>query len=205
MMTRLLVSIAGCVAVAGLVACGGDDDSGDATAPAASGSTAAPGKAAVSPTSGGSTSAAAKLPTDGCALLTLAEAKQLSALMTAGKPGGPASGPNQAVSCRWEWEDLTKGISFGTLNVEVQTLPAGESAASIKPFLQAELRDAKENGAEISGAGDYAIYSSTIPANAETKGVVKGLLVVVDYSRADARAQKEAIIALFKLVANRIQ
>jgi hypothetical protein len=190
-------------------ACGGGDDSGGATSPAggtaASGATTAPSKAAASTTSGGSTGSTAKLPTDGCALLTLDEAKKLSASMTAGKPGGPSSGQNQSVSCRWEWVDTTKTVAFGTLTVEVQTLPASVTAAAIKPALQAELRDAKENGSEVTGVGDYSIYTSVIAANGEAKGLVKGLLVIVEYSGADARTQKDNVIALFKLVAGRLQ
>jgi hypothetical protein len=208
MRAKLFLAVTVIIGAIALAACGDGGDSGGATAPAggtaASGATAAPSKAA-SATGGGSTGATAKLPADGCALLTLDEAKKLSASMTAGKPGGASSGQNQAVSCSWEWVDTTKTVAFGTLNVEVQTLPASVTAAAIKPSLQAELRDAKENGSEVTGVGDYSIYTSVIAANAEAKGLVRGLLVVVGYSSADARTQKDNVIALFKLVAGRLQ
>ena len=89
--------------------------------------------------------------------------------------------------------------------MQVMTLPAGVTPASVKPSFQAELRDAKENGAEIAGVGDYSIYTSIIPANAEGKGVVKGLLLTVEYAAGDARPQKDTVITLFKSVAAKIQ
>ena len=126
MQPKLFFALTAIMAAMAFASCSGDDSTSPTAASsgaAASGVTSAASKAAAPTTGGGSSGGgAAQVPADGCALLSLDEAKKLSPAMAAGKPGGPSSGPIKGVSCSWEWQDTTKAISFGTLTVQVQTL-----------------------------------------------------------------------------------
>lgn len=201
---RLLGALCALV-VAVAAACGGGDDKGNAPATGApAGTTKAPGATTpgVQPTSAG---ASAKLPANVCALLTPAEVQTLapSLKVPEGKPTSSAQGI-QSVSCSYEWQDPTLSAGFQTFDVKVYQFPPGVNAAAVKLGWQVEAKDAKENGTELSGIGDFAIYISVINGAGEGRAIVKGVLLEVEFLGNGARAQKDKVVALLKAAASRI-
>ena len=208
MQPKLFFALTAIMAAMAFASCSGDDSTSPTAASsgaAASGVTSAASKAAAPTTGGGSSGGgAAQVPADGCALLSLDEAKKLSPAMAAGKPGAELWA-NQGSFMQLGVAGHDKGDLLRDAHRPGADVAAGVTSAAVKPSFQAELRDAKENGSEITGVGEYAIYISVIPANGEAKGIVKGLLVIVEYAAGDARPQKDTVIALFKSVAAKIQ
>jgi len=187
-----------------LVGCSGDDDKAATStgAPAATGAAPSEATKAGGPTSPGAPAVAAgsaKLPSDACALLTLQEVQTVAPSATKGEGKTEKNGAISSVNCYW----APTGSDLNSVNVTVTTLPA--SRDQVKLSLQVEARDQKENGAEVAGLGDFAVFVSSINADAEVKGIVKGLFLSVDLNGIGARGQKEKVIALAKAAAGRIQ
>lgn len=191
----VLVSLV-CVTVAAAAACGGGSSKSATNTPAAGGGTprsaasvATPAKPASQPSS--------KAPASACALLTASESESLGLAGEGRVVSGP-NGPVKEVQCRWDSSGLD------TLNLTVSELPPGPGAASVKASLQAEARDAGENGSEVSGIGDFAVWTSVIAPNGDVKAIVKGLLLDLEFSGTGARDKKDAIIALARAAAGRL-
>jgi hypothetical protein len=205
--TRFLLLTA-CAGLA-LAACGGSDSKSTANTPAAAGSTpavtAAATKASTSapvatqPAATQKPATTSKVPADACALVTLDQVHQLAPTAGEGKVSPQQGGPGQTVvACRWEWPE-----GIGSLDVKISTLPVGGgiTADDVKAGLRATVADGKENGRELSGIGDVAIFRSPIKADANVQAVVNGLMLDIDLNVLGARDSADKLIAFAKVVA----
>jgi hypothetical protein len=177
-----------------IAACGDDSTSGTASnAPGSSGPTT------TGPTKAGGvtvTAGSAKLPADPCALLTLPEVQTVAP--SAAKGVATTSGTISA-NCYWG----ATGQDTNSVTVSVLILPSG-TAAQAKLGLQAQAKDPKVNGAEISGVGDFAVFTSTVTVDAEGQALLNGVLVNVTLNGTNARGQKDKVVALLKDVVGRM-
>jgi hypothetical protein len=203
--TRFLLLTA-CAGLA-LAACGGSSSKSATNTPAAAGST--PAATAAATKASASTPAAtqpaatqkpattSKVPADACALVTLDQVHQLAPTAGEGQASPQLVAPGQSiVACRWEWPE-----GVGSLDVKISTIPAGISEAELKAGLQTTAKDGKENGRELSGIGDVAIFTSAINADAKVQAVVHGVMLDIDLNVLGARDQQEKLITLAKIVA----
>lgn len=183
-----------------LTACGDDDSDGDdasppdtvpATADSGGATPASTNLATVKPDTGG------KVPSDVCSLVSPADLKALAPTAADGKHGSETGAPGQVIgTCHWEWAD-----GIGSLDLRVMTLPAGTTPELVKQSLKAEV---KPPGKELSGIGEFAIFTSAINADAEVRFLAKGMLVVIDLSVLGARDKQDLLIALARGVAGKL-
>jgi hypothetical protein len=141
----------------------------------------------------------ASLPSDACKLLTADEVGTLVANADAGKPDSANAGGVKQVECNWETQDLT----VQTLHLAVITVPPQTTAAAIKAALLAE---AKDDGKTVSGLGDAAIVTSSIPGDAEVKVLTGKLILSLDYQSQDppGGSKQDDVVALAKLAVGRL-
>ena len=142
----------------------------------------------------------AALPGDACKLLTQDEVTSLVPTATQGTPvkTTSANGPNNEVMCRWDAPDTVQDIL-----VSVTSLPSSIPSAQLKAGLAAEARD---SGKTVSGLGDYAIVTSTIPPDAEAKVLVGHLLLDVEYSSSDplGSTRQDDVVSAARLAFGRL-
>jgi len=195
----VLAVVAGAAAMA--VACGGGGNSGGgANTPASSATkapaaTSAPTKAATS--SSGTSSG--KVPGDVCSLVTSDELAQIAAGAGQGEAQTQTTAQVTSTSCYWKFGD-----GLLSLTVTVTTLPSDTPADVLKTSLQAEAKDAGQNGRELSGIGDFAIYTSTSGIVGDVRVLLKGLLLDLNLNGPGARGLGDKLVPLAKAAAGRI-
>jgi hypothetical protein len=142
---------------------------------------------------------------DGCALLQAAEIQTLAGTAKIG-PGKASTDALGSRSCHYEWGtggNVQSGRSF--LNVSVtatsKAFPGMDAALLRKGIL---AKAGKANTGVIAGVGDAAVYESNDPIRVKATVLAKGNMLVVSFESSDARARKDQVIALLKVVAGRL-
>lgn len=204
-MKRLFVLAVIAGAAAMVAACGGGGGNNNAggganTQPPSSATkaplaTSAPTKAATTPsgTSGG------QVPADVCALLTSDELAQIAAGAGQGQARSETAQQVTTKSCYWLFGD-----GLLSLTLSVTTIPPGTPPNVMKTSLQSSLQDAGANGRELSGLGDYAIYTSIVNIEGRVQVLLKGLLLDLTLNGTGARGLGDKLIPVAKAAAGRI-
>jgi hypothetical protein len=177
------------------VACGG----GGSKTPAGGATGAPPSATAPSAPASSATSAQAqgKLPDDPCALLTQQELTAIAANPSQGEVKSQNTPGVSEARCYWTFGD-------GLLSLTLSVTALRGAGTSLKPSLEAELRDAAANGHEVAGLGDYAIFTSVLPISSEVKALVKGLVLDLDVNGPNGRSLEAPVIAAAKAAAGRL-
>jgi hypothetical protein len=140
----------------------------------------------------------ASLPTDACKLLTTQEVEPLVTGTNPGTSATTSPGPNEVV-CRWETETTLQDVV-----VTVTQLPSSVPSSQLKLSLQVEGKD--QGNKIVSGFGDVAIVTSSIPADADVKVLSGHTLLDVDYMSDNplASTRQDDVVALAKLAYGRM-
>jgi len=154
---------------------------------------------------------AATLPKDPCALLKPADVQILAPKDKIGDGVADASALPLGTECRYTWGPRTKEWGESELTVMVMDASKafhGLSAETIEQgvMLKAKTKDAGPDAAVIPGIGDAAVFTYEARShNAMAEAYIhkKDAHVAVTY-HGDSLANKDKVIALLKLAADRL-
>jgi len=197
---KLLGNLALATACIAAIACGGDSSEPDSTTPSGSSKTTpAPSQSQAGPTA---LPDGSKLPSAPCDLFPPAELQKIAPMVTTGRTATDTASTTPTASCYYEWVDASG--TPASLEITVAVIPGGSTLDQVRTSWQTSVRDAKENGAELSGIGDFAVFISPIAADAEGRALVKGLTVSVELMTLGARAKKDQVVSILKSVVGKL-
>jgi len=154
---------------------------------------------------------AATLPKDPCVLLKPADVQVLAPKDKIGDGVVDASALPLATQCRYTWGPRTK--EWGESELTVVIMDASKAFQGLSPetiaqgvILRAKTKDAGPDAAVIPGIGDAAVFTyEARPHNAMAEAYIKkkDAHIAVTY-HGDSLANKDKVIALLKLAADRL-